>query len=292
MNSASYTPRPAPREGDQEGSGTAPPAAVAVARGVDHFPGFLDRAAQAALRDEVMAILDEAPPFRPRMPRTGKPFSVLMSNCGALGWVSDEAGYRYQPTHPETGRPWPATPQSLLAAWGRIAPGAPPPEACLINLYDSAARMGLHQDRDEEELSAPVVSLSLGDTALFRVGGLQRNAPTRSFRLASGDAMSLTGRGPSRLPRRRPHHRRLLDPFAAGRQDQSDAAAGDQGDRVSGGYSPLEAGSCLGAAFGPPLETPTIAGLKTRSPIVQPLCTTWETVPAGTVSSGASKIAW
>ena len=138
MNSASYTPRPAPREGDQEGSGTALPAAVAVARGVDHFPGFLDRAAQAALRDEVMAILDEAPPIRPRMPRTGKPFSVLMSNCGALGWVSDEAGYRYQPTHPETGRPWPATPQSLLAAWGRIAPGAPPPEACLINLYDSA----------------------------------------------------------------------------------------------------------------------------------------------------------
>ena len=195
MNSASYTPRPPPREGDQKGAGTAPPAAVAVARGVDHFPGFLDRAAQAALRDEVMAILDEAPPFRPRMPRTGKPFSVLMSNSGPLGWVSDEAGYRYQPTHPETGRPWPATPQSLLAAWGRIAPGAPPPEACLINLYDSAARMGLHQDRDEEELSAPVVSLSLGDTALFRVGGLQRNAPTRSFRLASGDAMSLRDAG-------------------------------------------------------------------------------------------------
>ena len=100
MNSASYTPRPAPREGDQEGAGTAPLLAVAVAQGVDHFPGFLDRAAQATLRDEVMAILDEAPPFRPRMPRTGKPFSVLMSNCGALGWVSDEAGYRYQADPP------------------------------------------------------------------------------------------------------------------------------------------------------------------------------------------------
>jgi DNA oxidative demethylase len=170
-------------------------AVVSIMPGVDYFPGFLDRAAQEALRDEVVAILKLAPPFRPRMPRTGKPFSVLMSNCGALGWVSDEAGYRYQPAHPETGRPWPATPQSLLAAWGRIAPGAPPPEACLINLYDSAARMGLHQDRDEEELSAPVVSLSLGDTALFRVGGLQRNAPTRSFRLASGDAMALQGEG-------------------------------------------------------------------------------------------------
>jgi DNA oxidative demethylase len=187
MNSASYTPRPAPREGDRAGSGRA----IAVAPGVDHFPGFLDRSAQEVLRDEVLAILEAAPPFRPRMPRTGKPFSVLMSNCGSLGWVSDESGYRYQPTHPETGRPWPATPPMLLAAFAAIAPIAPPPEACLINLYDSSARMGLHRDRDEEELTTPVVSLSLGDTALFRVGGLQRNAPTRSFRLASGDAMSL-----------------------------------------------------------------------------------------------------
>jgi alkylated DNA repair protein (DNA oxidative demethylase) len=170
-------------------------AAVSIAPGVDYFPGFLDRAAQAALRDEVLAILSLAPPFRPRMPRTGKPFSVCMSNCGPLGWVSDQAGYRYQPTHPETGRPWPAIPQTLLAAFSAIAPDAPPPEACLINIYDPAARMGLHQDRDEEELSAPVVSLSLGDTALFRVGGLQRNGPTRSFRLASGDAMSLADEG-------------------------------------------------------------------------------------------------
>ena len=195
MNSASYTPRPAPREGDPERPGAAAPAAVPIAPGVVHFPGFLDRAAQETLRDEMLAILAGAPPFRPRMPRTGKPFSVLMSNCGPLGWVSDERGYRYQPTHPETGRPWPAMPPSLIAAWGRIAPSAPPPEACLINLYASAARMGLHQDRDEEELSAPVVSLSLGDTALFRVGGLERGAPTRSFRLASGDAMALAGEG-------------------------------------------------------------------------------------------------
>ena len=170
-------------------------AAVSIAPGVDYFPEFLDRAAQAALRDDVMAILSLAPLFRPRMPRTGKPFSVMMSNCGPLGWVSDETGYRYQPTHPETGRPWPAMPPTLLAAFAAIAPDAPAPEACLINVYNPAARMGLHQDRDEEELTAPVVSLSLGDTALFRVGGLQRNAPTRSFRLASGDAMSLAGEG-------------------------------------------------------------------------------------------------
>jgi alkylated DNA repair protein (DNA oxidative demethylase) len=171
-----------------------PPAAVSITPGVDYFPGFLDRAAQEALRDEVLAILKFAPPFRPRMPRTAKPFSVLMSNCGSLGWVADERGYRYQATHPETGRAWPAIPSRLVAAFAELAPDAPPPEACLINLYDPAARMGLHQDRDEEELAAPVVSFSLGDTALFRVG-LQRNAPTRSFRLASGDAMSLSGEG-------------------------------------------------------------------------------------------------
>jgi alkylated DNA repair protein (DNA oxidative demethylase) len=170
-------------------------AAVSITPGVDYFPGFLDRAAQEALRDEVLVILELAPLFRPRMPRTAKPFSVLMSNCGSLGWVSDERGYRYQATHPQTGRPWPAMPPTLLAAFAELAPDAPPPEACLINLYDPAARMGLHQDRDEEEFSTPVVSLSLGDAALFRVGGLQRNAPTRSFRLASGDAMSLAGEG-------------------------------------------------------------------------------------------------
>jgi DNA oxidative demethylase len=168
-------------------------AAIVIGPGVAHFPGFLDRAAQEALRDQVLAILAEAPLFRPRMPRTGKPFSVEMSNCGPLGWLSDEAGYRYQPTHPETGRPWPPMPPKLLEAFAAIAPGAPPPEACLVNVYDACARMGLHQDRDEEDFSAPVVSLSLGDTALFRIGGLERNGPTRSFRLASGDAMSLGG---------------------------------------------------------------------------------------------------
>src|SRR5271166_2347056 len=167
-------------------------APVALLRG-RLFPRLFDRAAQEALREEVQAILVEAPLFRPRMPHTGRPFSVRMSNCGPLGWVSDEGGYRYQPTHPETGRPWPAMPARLLAAFATIAPGAPPPEACLINFYDAGARMGLHQDRDEDELAAAVVSMSLGDTALFRVGGLQRNAATRSFRLASGDAMSLAG---------------------------------------------------------------------------------------------------
>jgi DNA oxidative demethylase len=171
-------------------------AAIEIASGVRHYPGVLDRAGQEALRDEIRAILAVAPPFVPRMPKTGKPFSVRMSNCGDLGWVSDQlGGYRYQASHPETGAPWPPLPGRLMALWAALAPGAPPPEACLINLYDASGRLGLHQDRDEAELSAPVVSLSLGDTALFRVGGATRHGPTRSFRLASGDAMTLGGPG-------------------------------------------------------------------------------------------------
>ncbi len=173
------------------------PASIAVAPGVAYYPGYLGRAAQEALRDAIRAVLGRAPLYRARMPRTGKPFSVKMSNCGPLGWVSDEGGYRYQPNHPDTGLPWPAIPQSLLAAWAELVPEAPPPEACLINFYDAKARMGLHQDRDEQALSSPVVSLSLGDPALFRIGGLNRDAPTRSFRLESGDAVTFGG--PARL---------------------------------------------------------------------------------------------
>ena len=127
------------------------------------------------------------------MPKSGTPFSVRMTNCGPLGWVSDTAGYRYQPTHPDTGEPWPPIPPMLLAAWQDLAGYPGPPEACLVNVYAASARMSLHQDRDERDFSAPVVSLSLGQTCLFRVGGTSRRDPTRSFRLASGDALVLAG---------------------------------------------------------------------------------------------------
>ena len=144
----------------------------------------------------VREIVREAPLFSPVMPRTGRPMSVRMTNCGSLGWVTDrERGYRYQPTHPVTGKPWPALPTRLMAIWEELAAWPRPPEACLVNFYDARAKMGLHQDRDEEDLDAPVLSLSLGDTCLFRVGENRREGRTTSFRLASGDAVILGGKG-------------------------------------------------------------------------------------------------
>ncbi len=127
------------------------------------------------------------------MPRSGRPLSVRMCNLGPLGWVSDRAGYRYQPHHPDTGRPWPPLPRALLDLWQAEAGYPHPPEACLVNLYRDGARMGLHQDRDERDLAAPVLSVSLGDDALFRVGGRGRRDPTRSFVLRSGDVVVLGG---------------------------------------------------------------------------------------------------
>lgn len=159
--------------------------------GLRLYPGYLDREAQAALLAAVNDVLTAAPLFVPRMPKSGRPFTVRMSNCGTLGWVSDESGYRYQPLHPETGRPWPAIPAALKGIWDQLARYPHPPEACLINFYGPGAKMGLHQDRDEQDFGAPVVSVSLGDSCLFRVGGPKRSDPTRSFRLSSGDVLVL-----------------------------------------------------------------------------------------------------
>jgi DNA oxidative demethylase len=166
---------------------------IEIAPGVVHYPGYLDRPAQEALTADLREVVLAAPLYTPRMPRTGKPFSVRMTNCGPLGWVSDESGYRYQPTHPDTGQPWPPIPAALSRAWAELAGYALPPEACLVNFYAATARMGLHQDRDEQDLAAPVVSLSLGDTAVFRIGGAERRGPTRSVKLASGDALTFGG---------------------------------------------------------------------------------------------------
>jgi alkylated DNA repair protein (DNA oxidative demethylase) len=169
------------------------PALQTKCEGLRFYPGYLDRGRQAALVKALREVFAAAPLFVPRMPKSGQPFTVRMSNCGPLGWLSDESGYRYVPTHPGTGRPWPPMPEALIAMWNGLARYPHPPEACLINFYGPAAKMGLHQDRDETDFDAPVVSLSLGDSCLFRVGGLKRGEPTHSFRLNSGDVVVLGG---------------------------------------------------------------------------------------------------
>ncbi len=163
--------------------------------GLALYPALLDAAAQrtlvAALREGAKA----APPYRPRMPRTGRPWSIMQTNFGPLGWVSDERGYRYEPRHPLTGEPWPSIPALLLDVWAALVDEAHPPECCLVNIYrGDKAKMGLHQDRDEVAAEVvPILSVSLGDTCLFRVGGLARAGKTKSFRLASGDVLVLGG---------------------------------------------------------------------------------------------------
>lgn len=165
-------------------------------KGVRHIPGYLGRDAQEALVEDIRKVVQAAPLYVPAMPRTGKEMSVRMTNCGTLGWVTDkECGYRYQPTHPVTGEPWPPIPDVLLSLWQEVACYPHPPEACLVNFYADIAKMGLHQDRDELDLAAPVLSVSLGDDCLFRVGQTSREAPTKSFRLRSGDLVMLGGEG-------------------------------------------------------------------------------------------------
>ena len=166
--------------------------------GVRHMPGFLDAATQAALAAEIAGVIAAAPLFISRMPRTGVPMSVRMTNCGTLGWMSDQAkGYRYESRHPETGEPWPPIPAILLETWSSLTGYPRPPEACLVNVYDTDARMGLHQDRDEADFSAPILSLSLGADCRFRIGGVKRTGLTTSIILSSGDALVMGG--PARL---------------------------------------------------------------------------------------------
>lgn len=161
---------------------------------MNYFPHALNSAGQTALLAELRAIIAQAPLFTPTMPRSGKPMSVRMTNCGPLGWVTDkERGYRYQGIHPTTGKPWPTIPPRLLDLWNEIARYPAPPEACLVNYYAGDAKMGLHQDKDEEDFAAPVLSVSLGDTAIFRVGGHARKDPTQKFELRSGDVVMLGG---------------------------------------------------------------------------------------------------
>jgi DNA oxidative demethylase len=162
--------------------------------GVKLCRGLLDAAEQEKLACAIAAVIARAPLYTATMPRSGAPMSVRMTNCGDFGWYSDkERGYRYEPRHPFTGEPWPPIPEMLLALWSRLAHYPAPPQACLVNVYDATARMGLHQDRDEMDFAAPVLSISLGADCRFRVGGTKRGGATTAFVLSSGDALVLGG---------------------------------------------------------------------------------------------------
>jgi alkylated DNA repair protein (DNA oxidative demethylase) len=172
--------------------------AAEIEPGVHLHRLHFDEPAQSALLREVESVIARAPLFTPTMPRSGAPFSVRMTNCGPLGWVSDRiGGYRYQPHHPVTGERWPPFPEMLLDAWRELTAYPHPPQACLVNFYGPDARMGLHQDRDEHDFEAPILSISLGADCRFRLGGCKRSDPSRSFVLSSGDALTLGG--PARL---------------------------------------------------------------------------------------------
>lgn len=167
---------------------------LTLPEGFRHLPHHLPPEDQAALVEDIRSVVAAAPLFVPVMPRSGQPMTVRMTNCGPLGWVTDkEKGYRYQQHHPENGTRWPPIPARLLALWHDQTGLRYEPEACLVNFYADDARMGLHQDKDEAEMSAPVLSISLGNSCLFRLGGLNRRDPTRSMRLDSGDIVLLGG---------------------------------------------------------------------------------------------------
>jgi len=157
-------------------------------------PEYFSSAEQIALLGAVsQAARGPAPFFQGRMPRTGVPISVVGSNFGPLGWVADIKGYRYDLVHPKTGKPWPPMPQILLDIWNELTGYPDPPEACLINWYREGNKMGMHVDRDEYDLGAPIVSISLGDPARFRLGGPVRGGKTHSLKVSSGDVVVLAG---------------------------------------------------------------------------------------------------
>jgi len=154
--------------------------------------GFLSRERQETIRDDIREVAKKAPLFNSLTP-WGKPMSVGMSSAGRYGWYTDRSGYRYEQKHPN-GSPWPPIPASVLSVWETLVSKERAPDCCLINYYKKTAKMGLHQDRDEAEFEWPVLSISLGDTAIFRVGGTLRKDPTERIELESGDVAILGGK--------------------------------------------------------------------------------------------------
>ena len=160
-------------------------------RGFDVHKAFLGLQAQETLVARVREVVKVAPFTRPQTP-WGKPMSVRISAAGDFGWHADRKGYRYISAHP-SGVPWPAIPQEILEVWESLTGLERKPECCLINYYDAEARMGMHQDKDEADFQWPVVSISLGDDGLFRVGNPTRGGKTESIWLQSGDVVVMGG---------------------------------------------------------------------------------------------------
>lgn len=155
------------------------------------FKGYLDPSAQRAMTDDLRAVIRAAPLFSP-VTRWGKPMSVRMTSAGKYGWFTDRRGYRYIERHPD-GTPWPPIPASVLKVWRDVTGLDRMPDCCLVNFYGPGARMGLHQDRDEADFTWPVVSVSLGDDGLFRIGNVERGGRTESVWLSSGDVVVMGG---------------------------------------------------------------------------------------------------
>lgn len=150
---------------------------------------------QAALVQDVREVIRAAPLFSPQT-SFGKPMSVRMTSAGRYGWYADRSGYRYARRHPQGGE-WPPIPDSVLRIWRQLVSEQRDPDCCLVNFYGAGARMGMHQDRDEANFDWPVLSISLGDEGLFRIGNSTRGGKTESFWLKSGDVVVMGG--PARL---------------------------------------------------------------------------------------------
>jgi alkylated DNA repair protein (DNA oxidative demethylase) len=171
------------------------PGRIITLNGFEIHRGRLDPAGQARLAEEVAAVAAAAPPFAPLTP-WGKPMSVRMTSAGKYGWFTDAKGYRYVDRHP-SGTPWPPIPATALDLWRALASADRMPDCCLVNFYGATARMGMHRDADEADFTWPVLSISLGDPGLFRIGGTARADLTSSILLESGDVVVMGG--PARL---------------------------------------------------------------------------------------------
>ena len=178
------------KSNDRQGSVT-PPVPTAMIGGASLYESWLDRTAQSTLVAELRDLIAGAPLFSP-LTAWGKPMSVKMTSAGRFGWYSDRKGYRYIDHHP-SGNAWPPIPEAVLAIWRVLCSPDRDPDCCLINWYGPGARMGLHQDKDEADFRWPVLSVSLGDDGLFRIGGTERGGPTQSVWLRSGDVLILGG---------------------------------------------------------------------------------------------------